>query len=134
MARLLRCWYIKLLFLLLALFCVFVKHFTEVFPSALRDKNRVSKVALNLTNGDVSTYKKEKVFIQQQIETLLVYNHETLPWAFFLHEKKKFLFSILTWRDCGACAAVSASPSSYSSMSSLRWLLNSSMPSAGMKI
>lgn len=62
MARLLRCWYIKLLFLLLALFCVFVKHFTEVFPSALRDKNRVSKVALNLTNGDVSTYKKEKVF------------------------------------------------------------------------
>ena len=57
-----------------------------------------------------------------------------LPCAFFLHEKKKFLFSILTCLDWGALGVESGSPSSYSSISSFKWLLNSSIPSAGMKI
>ena len=56
------------------------------------------------------------------------------PCAFFLQEKKKFLFSILTCLDWGAFGVESGSPSSYSSISSFKWLLNSSIPSAGMKI
>jgi len=56
------------LFLLLALLGVFVKYFTKIFPPTFRDKDGITKVALDFADGNVSPLcvfltRKEKVLV-----------------------------------------------------------------------
>ena len=56
------------LVLLFALLRVLVKHVTKVVPTALRDKNGVTKIALHFADGDVPALcvlfaGKEKIFV-----------------------------------------------------------------------
>lgn len=56
------------LLLLFALLCVFIKDITEIIPTTLRNENGITKISLDLRNGDVPSLgifltREEKVFV-----------------------------------------------------------------------